>query len=57
MMDHSRSDKLVYCLARLHNLLVKKARIEAMDIKDLIELYLGKYTDFEVGMAYNVFFR
>lgn len=54
MLDHNRTDKLIYCIARIHNLLVKQIKIESMDIKELVELYLSKYTDFEVGMSYNV---
>lgn len=46
MLDNNRNDKLIYCLARIQGLLTKQARIEAMDLKDIVELYLSKYVDF-----------
>jgi hypothetical protein len=54
MLDNNRSDKFIYCLARLNNLLSKQARIEVVDVKDLVELYLNKYNYFQVGMSYSV---
>lgn len=46
LIDTTRTDKLIYCLARLFNLLLKQARVEHSDIKDIIELFLSKYSDF-----------
>lgn len=54
MMDGNRTDKLIYCLAKLYQLLAKQARIEPNDLKDLIEVFLNRYADFEVSMAYSV---
>lgn len=55
MLDHSRNDKMLYSLSRINDLLSKQARIEAVDIKDIIEMFMSKYNDFEVSMCPNVF--
>lgn len=56
MLDHSRNDKMLYSLSRINDLLSKQARIEAVDIKDIIEMFMNKYNDFEVSMCPNVLY-
>jgi hypothetical protein len=46
MLDNNRSDKFLYCLSKIHSLLLKQARIEAIDIKDVLDLYFNKFVDF-----------
>lgn len=46
ILDDKRSDKFVYCLFKIHSLLLKQAKIEAIDIKDVLELYFNKFVDF-----------
>jgi len=46
ILDDSRNDKFIYCLAKIHNLLTRQGRIDAIDVKDVLDLYFNKYVDF-----------
>lgn len=54
MLDLNRDDLLIYNLAKLNSLIMKQARVQSIDIKELVENFLSQLNDFDVSMCFQV---